>query len=183
MALDLAPTERMIWQGQPAQGIRLSPQDVFAIPFAALWLFMVSTIFLLTVASEAEDSGPIVYFALPVFILIGIYLLFGRFFVDRAIRQKTHYYLTNQRALIEYGLFQTSQISASFAALPELRFRADRRGRGTIQFGAIPVGLVLLPPSWPGARRFLPPTFEQVEDGERVFRLALEAQREAQARR
>jgi hypothetical protein len=183
MPLELAPTERMIWQGQPAQGFRLSLQDAFAIPFAALWLFIVLVIFGATLSGQATEVSPLTYVMLPIFVLVGLHMLVGRFLVDRAARRKTQYYLTTQRALIETGLFRRAQSSTSLAALPEIKFRAGRRGRGTIQFGAPPGIFGMMPSNWPGARQFFPPTFEDVEDAGRVFKLALDAQREAQVRR
>ena len=183
MPMDLGPSEWIIWQGQPAQGFRLSPQDAFAVPFAAFWLLTVLAIFGLILSGEATHVDPFAYVVLPIFLLVGFYMLVGRFIVDRAARRRTNYYLTNQRALIETGLFRLALSSVSLAALPEVRFRAARKGRGTIQFGSPPALFGMMPSSWPGARQFLPPTFEDVEDGQRVFQLALSAQREVQARR
>ena len=183
MALDLGPGERVIWQGQPAQGFRFAAQDAFAVPFAAFWLLTVLVIFGLILSGGATDVAPVAYIILPVFISVGLYMLFGRFIVDRSARRRTKYYLTNQRALIEAGLIRATLSSVSLAALPEVKFRSGRRGRGTIQFGAAPGLFGMMPTSWPGARQYLPPMFENVEDGQRVFQLALSAQREAQARR
>jgi hypothetical protein len=181
--MDLGPSERIIWQGQPAQGLRFSPQDVFAVPFAVFWLLMVLAIFGLILSGGPTQVDPFAYVILPIFIMVGIYMLIGRFIVDRAARRRINYYLTNQRALIETGLFRLALSSISLAALPEMKFRAGRKGRGTIQFGSPPALFGMIPSSWPGARQFLPPMFEDVEDGQRIFQLALSAQREAQARR
>lgn len=182
MSLDLGFGERVIWQGQPAQGLRFAPQDMFAVPFAALWLLMVLLMFGLILTGGATDVDPVAYVILPIFLLFGLHMLLGRFIVDKAARRRTRYYLTNQRALIESGIFRPTQSSISLAALPEVKFRSGRKGRGTIQFGS--VGLLgMMPSSWPGARQLLPPTFEDVEDGQKVFQLAVTAQREAQTRR
>lgn len=182
MAIEIAPGERIIWQGQPVQGVRLAPQDAFAIPIAAFWLFIVLAIFLLAITGEAENVDPLTYVILPVFLLIGLHMLAGRFLVDRAARQRTHYYLTNQRALIESGLFRPNRRSVSLAAVPEIRVRAGRKGRGTVQFGT-PSLFGMMPPSWPGASQFLPPAFDDIEDAERVYSLAVSAQREMQSGR
>jgi hypothetical protein len=183
MSLNLSSDERIIWQGKPAQGFRLSPQDVFAVPFAIFWLLMVLTIFGSILTGGATHVDPMAFIILPVFILVGIYLLIGRFIVDRLARRRTNYYLTNQRALIETGLFRSALISVSLLTLPEVRFRSGRRERGTIQFGSSSARFGMIPSSWPGARQFQPPTFEDIDDGQRVFQLAIAAQREAQMSR
>lgn len=182
MATDIALGERIIWQGQPVQGIRLAPQDAFAIPFAAFWLLIIVSIFVITITGAAENVDPLTYVILPIFLLIGLYMLAGRFVVDAAARRRTRYYLTDQRVLIESGLFRPSRRSVSLAAIPEIRIRAGRKGRGTVQFGS-PSLFGMMPPSWPGASQFLPPAFDDIEDAERIYGLALSAQRDIQTRR
>ncbi|MCW0198625.1 hypothetical protein [Sphingopyxis sp.] len=180
MAIDLAPGERIIWHGQPKQGFRLAPQDAFAVPFAAFWLFMVSMIFLFAFTGEMKEVDPLAYVIMPVFMIAGLYMLFGRFLVDRAARRRIFYYLTTERAFIEAGLFRPNRRSVNLAATPEIRFQGRRNGRGTVQFGS-PSTFGMIPPSWPGANQFLPPAFDDIEDAERVYNLALKAQREAKA--
>ena len=182
MTLETSLDERIIWQGQPTQGIRFGAQDIFAVPFAAFWVLMVLAIFLLGATGELREVDSLAYIILPIFLLFGLHMLIGRFLVDRAARRRTHYYLTNQRAIIESGLFLQSRRSVSLAALPEIHFRSGRKGRGTIQFG--PSGMFgMMPPSWPGASQFLPPAFNDIDGAESVYKRALAAQRDAQVRR
>ncbi|MBO9622404.1 MAG: PH domain-containing protein [Sphingomonas sp.] len=163
------------------QGIRFAPQDVFAIPFAAFWLFVVLAIFGAVTLGQPEEVQPMFWFVLPVFLLVGLHMLFGRFLVDRAARRRTHYWLTTERAVIESGLFRTSSRSVSLAALSEIRFRAGRNRRGTVQFGSAgPFGMV--PPSWPGADQFLSPAFNDIDDAQRVYDLTLATQRGIQSK-
>lgn len=180
MAIDLAPGERIIWQGQPKQGFRLAPQDAFAVPFAAFWLFAVLMIFLLTFTGEMKEVDPLAYVIMPIFLIIGLYMLVGRFLVDRAARGRTFYYLTTERAFIAAGLWRPYRRSVNLAAAPEIRFHGRRSGRGTVQFGS-PSMFGMMPPSWPGANQFLPPAFDDIEDAERVYNLALNTQRKAKA--
>jgi hypothetical protein len=179
MTIDLAPDERIIWQGQPTQGFRLAPQDAFAVPFAAFWLFMVSIMALMAFTGEMKQVDPLAYVIMPVFLLIGLYMLLGRFLVDRAARRRIHYFLTTERAVIEGVMFRPSRRSVSLAAAPEIRFRGRRSGRGTVQFGSANM-FGMMPPSWPGATQFLPPAFDDIEDAERVYNLALTTQRSLQ---
>ncbi len=179
MTINLASGERIIWQGQPTQGFRLAPQDALAVPFAAFWLFIVLTICLLTFTGEMKDVPPMTYFMLPVFVIIGLYMLVGRFLVDRVTRRHVHYYLTTERAVIESGMFRPNRRSVSLAATPEIGFQGRRSGRGTVQFGSANM-FGVVPPSWPGGSQFLPPAFDDIDDAERVYGLALEAQRSLQ---
>lgn len=182
MAIKTDPSEQIIWQGQPRQGFRLAAQDAFAIPFAAFWLFVVITIFTLALTDQVQDIQPLFWVIIPVFLLIGLHMLFGRFIVDRAARKRTWYYLTSERAVIESGLWRPIHRSVSLAALPEIRFRSRRNGGGSVYFGPLgPFGMV--PPSWPGAAQFLAPAFDDIEDAERVYDLALATQRSLQRHR
>src|SRR5688572_214206 len=150
MEIDAASGERITWRGQPAQGIRFTPQDVFAIPLAAVWTLGAIVVLLLGMTGAVTDFPSANFVILPLFLLFGLYILVGRFLVDRAARRRTHYYLTNRRAVIESGLPRPSRRSVSLAAVPEIRFSGGRKGRGTIHFGS-PGMFAIMPPSWPGA--------------------------------
>ena len=40
IARELAPAEKVLWTGQPRQGLVLRGYDVFALPFGMAWLGM-----------------------------------------------------------------------------------------------------------------------------------------------
>jgi len=180
MGIQTAPGEQVIWQGQPRQGIRFAPQDLFAIPFAAFWLAIVLSIFAMGATDDLRDVPPAFWLVIPLFVVVGLYMLIGRFLVDRIARRKTHYYLTTERAIIEAGLFRPDFRSVSLGAVPEIRVQPRRNGRGTVQFGSAATPFGMLPPNWPGARQFLPPAFDDIDEAQRVYELALARQRELQ---
>jgi hypothetical protein len=70
------------------------------------------------------------------FVLIGLYLVAGRFLLDAWIRRGISYAVTNRRVLIlRSGPF--SKFSAmSLDQLPEVNLSERADGRGTIRFGA-----------------------------------------------
>src|SRR5215216_2075689 len=102
LASELATSEKMVWFGQPRQGIALRGVDAFFIPFSLLWgsfaIFWEVSTFVI---------GAPVFFSLFgfIFVVIGIYLIIGRFFVDAKQRTQTFYAVTNDRVIIVSGLF------------------------------------------------------------------------------
>ena len=102
---ELATDENLLWSGRPRQGLTLRASDWFVIPFSLLWggfaLFWEATVLGLSVNQQGANptSAFMALFGLP-FVVIGLYLIFGRFLVDAWIRKNTTYALTDQRALV-----------------------------------------------------------------------------------
>ncbi|HKP33561.1 MAG TPA: PH domain-containing protein, partial [Sphingomicrobium sp.] len=132
--------------------------------------------------NDSTPDDPGVYFVLPFFLIIGIYMLVGRYIVDMLVRGHTEYALTNQRAIIESGLFRRSTRSVNLAAAPEMSFNEGRNGRGTIEFGPTsPFSAVGR--NWAGGSRVVSPAFENIDNADSVYAQVLSAQREAQSAR
>ena len=93
--------ERLLWEGEPAAGLRFRASDLpvsffglFFFGFAVFWTYMASG-----AMSMPGGFGYIFpLFGLP-FLTVGFYLLVGRFFWDSYVRSKTRYALTNKRAI------------------------------------------------------------------------------------
>ncbi len=83
---ELSLCERLVWTGQPAKGIRLRASDAFMIPFSLLWCG-----FAIFWETTAINNGAPVFFRLwgMPFILVGLYIVFGRFFADAMARERT----------------------------------------------------------------------------------------------
>ena len=131
--------EKVIWTGQPGQGVILTGRDALMIPFSLLWSGFV--VFWETTVLSLKRSPVIMrLWGIP-FVLAGIYFIFGRFLVDAYIRKRMHYAVTNQRILISRLSPFTAFTSLSLDRLPELRLTEGRNGRGTIYFGQQAQGL------------------------------------------
>jgi hypothetical protein len=170
--------ERVLWSGQPQQGPKLHGTDAFAIPFALLWTGVPLFGVLGTLKGPKGNTFALVP-AIP-FVLIGLYLLIGRFFVDAAQRRRTFYAVTNERVLIVSGLSSRNVQSLSLRTLDQVNVSSRASGRGTIMFGRSMYGSFALP-GWPGMGRYLPPMFDRIADAAEVAKLIRDAQRSATA--
>jgi tetratricopeptide (TPR) repeat protein len=98
---EFEPGERQLWAGAPVQGlIRLRGSQ--AIGLAATLVVVGAYLF---VQTNGFAGGEGWIFAIPgvPFVLIAMYLLFGRHFVDARRRKMTGYALTNRRAIVSVG--------------------------------------------------------------------------------
>jgi hypothetical protein len=106
------------------------------------------------------------------FVVVGLYFVFGRFIADAIRRGKTFYGLTPRRAIIVSGILSRQVKSVDLTSLGEISVSERRDHSGTISLGA-PSGMnawaaSMMGPSWPGSARYLPPMFEMIEDVNRV---------------
>ncbi len=112
------------------------------------------------------------------FVLIGLYIVFGRFIVDALTRRKTFYGITNQRIVIISGLFSQEIKSLNLRTLTDVSLSERGDGSGTITFGPVyPMGRWMPAGSWPGAGRYAPPAFDMVERAKEVYEIIRQAQK------
>ncbi len=124
--------ERIIWSGIPGQGLLLTSADAMIIPFSLVWCGF--SIFWETSALTGATPFFFKLFGVP-FVLVGLYLVFGRFLVDAWIRQGMRYAVTNRRILISRSGPFSKFTAVSLDALPEASLTERANGRGTIRFG------------------------------------------------
>ncbi len=165
---ELNPAERIIWSGQPQQGLLLRPIDAFMIPFSLLWCGF-AFFWELGVIS---DGAPFIFmiWGIP-FILVGLYFVFGKFLVDNLQRKKTYYALTDQRALIISRLHTQTTRTIKYKKITDISISTKSNGKGTITFGT-PNSR-----SWMNSLNWFPnsstsndvPRFEMIEDAKMVY--------------
>ena len=177
MRRHLDPDERLIWSGQPRQGLVLRAFDVFMIPFSLIWgggvVFW---------EYSAITGGAPLFFALwgiP-FVLVGLYMIIGRFFVDARLRANTFYGLTDRRAVIVSGLVSSTVKSFPLGSLSEISVREKADGSGTLLLGRpAPFSEWYQGLHWPGTSQFQTPGFEMIPEAKRVHDQLREAKRSA----
>jgi hypothetical protein len=105
--------EKLLWAGRPAQGIVLTQQDGYLIPFGVL-----------LVAAGLR------------FIPMGICILIvGRLFADLWYRSRLIYGVTDRRAIILSRMHRRSVQSIYFSSLITLKLEERRNRSGTIYLG------------------------------------------------
>lgn len=169
--------ESLIWAGLPRQGIFLRGADVFMIPFSLMW----GGFAIFWEASVVAADGPIFFMLWGVpFVLVGLYLIIGRFFVDAKLRSMTFYGVTDRRVLILSGIFSRSTNSLPLESLHDLSVTEKSDGSGTISFGrAHPFASMYAGMQWPGMGQYQVPTFELIPSARSIHDRILEAKRAA----
>jgi hypothetical protein len=171
---EMGSGERLLWAGRPAQGLRFRIADAVLVPFSLLWAG-----FAVYWEASVLRSAPL-FFALwgiP-FVLIGAYMVVGRFFADSWQRSRTWYGLTDQRVVILNSRGVRSLPLASLGGVA-LRERPDRSG--TITFGfSDPRAVMLAGGGWPGAAIRMPPSLEMIEEARQVYNQIRDAQQPAE---
>lgn len=181
--------EWLLWSGQPKQGLLFRPSDLLLVPFSLMWggFAIFWECMALHITSRGGHSPGAIQYVMPLwgipFVLVGLYLIGGRFFTDRIVREKTIYGVTDRRVILISGLFSRSVRSLDLRNLPEITLTERSDGSGTIAFGGggyggyTPFGQSMQ--GWPGAGRNLPPSFDLIPSAKSVYDLIRSAQREA----
>lgn len=174
VAPPLRPGERVLWHGMPEPGLRLARCDLLLIPFSLFWLGFI--IFWNIGVARGQAPLPFRLFGLA-FLLVGLFLLNGRFVLDALLRARTTYTLTDRRALIVRTGAMARHSSVDLRAVADLNLSTEPGGLGTVRFGpAAP----LLGFGTSGVSFWVPaldptPQCAMVRDAARVFELALAA--------
>jgi len=115
------------------------------------------------------------------FVLVGLYMIFGRFWVDARQRARTFYGITSERVVIVFGLFARRVKSLSIDTLTDVSLTERSGGSGTIT-------LCLVPPpfygwysgsGWPGFPYQTIPILELPAEAREVYEIIRRAQRAA----
>lgn len=168
--------ESLLWSGVPRQGFLLRAVDAFLIPFSLLWGGFVFFWEVSALAAGAPNFFAL--FGLP-FILVGLYLIAGRFYVDARMRANTYYGLTDRRIIIVSGLFTRTTNTLPLRTLNDVSVQERNDGSGTIQFGRSLFPSWYAGMRWPGMTQSQAPSFDLIDNAKQVHDLVMKAQQAA----
>ncbi|HGG05419.1 MAG TPA: aspartate carbamoyltransferase catalytic subunit [Aliiroseovarius sp.] len=161
--------ETILWQGRPSGAVRLKPGNIVGMlgglgfaGFALFWMIMAS-----------KAGGGFWMFGLIHF-TVGLSIAFGAIFWNAFRRRFTWYTLTNKRAIIATDLPVKGRVLKSYP----IRFNT------VLEYEPGPPATIIfseeLRRGSKGRRYTVKIGFEQISDGDRVYRLMRDVQRDAQ---
>jgi hypothetical protein len=175
----LSGGESLLWSGRPRTGVRLQAADLFMIPFSLMWGGF--AIFWEMMVIRMHGSWFMKLWGVP-FVAIGLFMIFGRFFVDAARRAGTYYAVTSNRVMI---ITQRGKTVASFPLeqIPGLTTTEGRDGFGNVVFVSGSPMVAQIGPLLATASRGSAPVLELIESPRLVAETITRAQREAAERK
>jgi hypothetical protein len=164
---NLSINERVLWSGAPRQGLMLRASDLLMIPFSLMWggfaVFWEYSVF--------TSDAPLLFrlWGIP-FVLVGLYMVAGRFVVEAWQRAYTDYAVTDERIIIRSGIFRRQMKSLNLRAMGEFSLTENGKGEGTIVFGVSPAGNLFSGlASWPGVEEL--PRFDTIPEARKVYEI------------
>jgi hypothetical protein len=134
---ELESGERLLWAGQPRQGIRLQIFDLFAIPFSLLWGGFAIAWEVMAFVMEAPWFFKL--WGIP-FVLVGLYMLVGRFYVDARRRAAAFQGITTTSLLFISGRVRRVVQRIPLRNLGPLSLQERGDGSGVIGFSVVTMG-------------------------------------------
>jgi hypothetical protein len=154
----LVPGEHVLWSDKPDDRRWFYPEDLVLVPFSLLWggFAIFWEVSVLASISTHGGTGARFLFSLwgVPFVVIGLYLIFGRLLARRWLRRGSQYVLTDRRVLS----FSPSWRGATHVKMiwlgssPPLEKHIRENGQGTLCIGQTVAGQRWIGSSsgWPG---------------------------------
>lgn len=176
-AIELATDEKILWEGKPKQGIIFRYTDIALIPFSIFWTLAALIFELISLQSNVPIYLSLI--GIP-FLLIGLFLLIGRYVLDIKRRKNISYCITNRRIIIKAEKLKSTAHSYQMTAIPRITIKNKSRKFGTIILGneqglSFGRGLELEEFYWLNPKRLS--RLELIEKSDDVFKLILELQK------
>jgi multisubunit Na+/H+ antiporter MnhC subunit len=132
---DLLPGESLLWEGSPTRHRLLRRTDAFVIPFSVV---LCAVIVGFAVAALSSGAPAIIALWVGMFVLIGLYLVAGRFVLRALASRRTRYAVTDRRVIATGGVTGRRIRSEYLASLPSPVVTEEPDGSGTLTFGGVP---------------------------------------------
>ena len=172
----LSGYERLLWVGQPRQGIIFRLSDIFVIPFLLVWVAFAG----IWEIAAFESNRPVFLKLCGIpFVLFGFFLVVWRFFNDARQRKKTYYGVTNERIIIISGSFSQKTKSLALRTLSDIILEEKPNGVGIISFAPLNSNIWGSNNSFGigGSRRPEPLRFERIKQAGNVYEIIRNAQK------
>ena len=187
---ELTSGESILWAGQPNSRVVFHKEDALLVPFSLLWggFAIFWELGVMGYWGSGSRAGNPWFFGMlwgiP-FVLVGQYLIWGRFFYAAWKKRRTHYAVTNRRVVVVQNGWKRQMASAYIDSLPTLIKESRSSGLGTLRFaqadsiwsGRRGWG------AWDGMAVGNIPTFVDVEDVDYVYRLVSDLREKARTAR
>lgn len=140
---ELSTGESLLWSGRPQQKVILHQQDWFAIPFSLMWGgFAIFWEWGVTgpwgnSGSSHAAPGFFVLWGIP-FVVMGQYLIWGRFLHTGWKKARTYYGVTYKRVLVLNAGSNRRVTDAYFSNIDSVSLTTRTDGNGTIEFAPEP---------------------------------------------
>jgi hypothetical protein len=170
---ELGQSEELLWAGRPRQGFSLGAADAMVIPFSLIWGGCAIFWEIAVIANGAPLFFPLL--GVP-FVLIGLYFMLGRFWVDSWQRAATTYGVTSERVVIVSGLMSRSVKSLNIDTISEVTLTERSGGSGDITFGSVPPFYWWYAAGWPFSDWRTVPSFELADNAREVYEIVRKAQ-------
>jgi hypothetical protein len=172
---ELSSGESLLWAGRPNPKVIFHSDDWYLFPFSLLWVGFTTFWEMGALGYWGNNSkGPSLFMVLwgVPFILIGHYMLWGRFLYDGWLKRRTYYGVTSRRILVVQEAWSRKTGFHYIDVLPTI----EREGTftGTLWLGpkyAVLAGRGQRTRDMSRFRVGDPPVFADIDDVESVYRL------------
>jgi hypothetical protein len=173
---ELMSGESILWAGQPQGSVIFHKEDSFLIPFSLLWggfaIFGEASVAGLSRNHSNSPASLFILWGIP-FVVIGQYLIWGRFVYAGWLKRRTYYAVTNRRVLVIQNGWKRQIAAAYIDSLPSVIKEGGSSGIGILRFG----------PSrrWNALSVADQPTFVDINDVDTVYRLVSDLRERSRA--
>lgn len=182
---ELVSGESLVWAGRPNSSVIFHSGDGFAIPFSLLWggfaIFWEAGV-LGFWGHNSKGTAPLfmAIWGIP-FVVIGQYMIWGRFIYDGWLKRRTYYGITNRRVIVLQEAIKRKTCSMYLDAIPSVE--RDGSFTGTLWFGTkYTMTRGQRAQAWSRFSVRNVPVFADIDDADSVYRMILDLTEKAKSR-